>query len=106
MRKRLAELNERFAAKGYPQLNNGIGIHAGEVTAGYLGSEERLEFTVIGAPVNLAARIEQETRQQNRAILFSEAFANKLPDYFKSDFVAEVSLKGISLPVRLYSPGR
>jgi adenylate cyclase len=103
MRSRLAALNERFTAKGLPVLDNGIGIHAGEVTAGYLGSEDRLEFTVIGAPVNVAARIEQETKTLERAILFSQSFADRLPDYFKTAFIAETKLKGVSRPVRLYT---
>jgi adenylate cyclase len=103
MRTRLTTLNERLAQRGMPTLDNGIGIHSGEVTAGYLGSEERLEFTVIGAPVNLAARIEQETKQLGKAVLFSQSFAEKLPEYFKATFVIETSLKGISRPVRLYT---
>lgn len=103
MRTRLAALNERFKAEGMPELDNGIGIHGGEVTAGYLGSEERLEFTVIGAPVNLASRIEQETKRLGKAVLFSRSFAEKLPSYYKTAFVSEAKLKGISQPVRLYT---
>ncbi len=103
MRSRLASLNARLKEKGLPELDNGIGIHAGEVTAGYLGSEERLEFTVIGAPVNIASRIEQETKQLGKAILFSQTFAERLPEYFKTAFVSETKLKGIMQPVRLHT---
>lgn len=103
MRERLARLNERLADKGVPRLDNGIGIHAGEVTAGYLGSEERLEFTVIGSPVNVASRIEQETKTLDRPVLFSQSFADKLPGYFKTEFVAETKLKGVTDSVRLYT---
>ena len=103
MRERLAALNVRLRKKGLPALDNGIGIHAGEVTAGYLGSEERLEFTVIGAPVNIAARIEQETKPQGKALLFSQSVADRLPAYFKAEFITEARLKGVSRPVRLYT---
>ncbi len=57
MRERLAAYNTRLAGRGLC-LRAGIGVHAGEVVAGYLGSAERLEFTVIGHTVNVAARIE------------------------------------------------
>jgi adenylate cyclase len=54
-----AELNRRWQAAGLPEFRLGIGLSTGEVAAALLGSEERLEYTVIGDTVNLAQRLQQ-----------------------------------------------
>jgi len=53
----VARLNQRWAAQGRPGLEVGLGINYGEVFAGYLGSERRLEYTIIGDVVNTASRL-------------------------------------------------
>src|SRR5690606_34189186 len=57
MMRELESLNAKWRATGRPELQIGIGIDRGEVFAGNIGSERRLEFTVIGAPVNRAWRL-------------------------------------------------
>ncbi len=102
MRQRLEVLNQGFKAQELPQLSHGIGIHSGEVIAGYLGSQERLEFTVIGSSVNIAARIEQETKNVETSILMSENIVKAIEMDEDVAFIETISLKGIEHPIKLY----
>lgn len=73
MQRSVAELNQLFAAEGFPQISVGIGLHTGEATIGYIGSERRSEYTAIGDTVNLASRL--ESIAGGGQILISEATA-------------------------------
>jgi adenylate cyclase len=57
MRRKLHELNPQWRGEGKPALSAGMGLHAGEVFAGMIGSARRLEYTVIGDVVNVASRL-------------------------------------------------
>jgi adenylate cyclase len=71
----MAILNERRKAKGLEPLGYGIGVNVGDVMYGNIGTISRLDFTVIGPAVNAAARLEVLTKELNRTVLFSGAFA-------------------------------
>lgn len=71
MQKRLLILNKDFRNEGFPEVRIGIGLHTGEATIGYIGSEKRSEYTAIGDTVNLAARL--ESNAQPGQILISDA---------------------------------
>jgi adenylate cyclase len=58
MQRRIIGINEELRAEGFPAIGVGIGLHTGEATVGYIGSERRSEYTAIGDTVNLAARLE------------------------------------------------
>jgi len=103
MRSALNTLNRQFKQESRPQLNNGIGIHSGEVIAGYLGSQERLEFTVIGSAVNVTSRIEEQTKILSKNILISEVTLRKADENFKTSFVETLQLKGVSEAIKLYT---
>ena len=73
MQKRLAQLNSELYAEGYGTIAIGIGLHTGEATIGYIGSNKRSEYTAIGDTVNLASRL--ESNAAGGQILMSEATA-------------------------------
>jgi adenylate cyclase len=70
---RIRTMNEKHPER--PPLRYGIGLHLGTVTYGNIGIPERLEFTVIGAAANEAARIESMTKELKQPVLTSAAFA-------------------------------
>lgn len=73
MQKRLEQLNKELRAEGYGNISVGIGLHTGEATIGYIGSNKRSEYTAIGDTVNLASRL--ESNAAGGEILMSEATA-------------------------------
>jgi adenylate cyclase len=81
MQKRIASLNEELRAEGFGQISMGIGLHTGEATIGYIGSDKRSEYTAIGDTVNLASRL--ESNAAGGQILMTEATAaasgNRVP---------------------------
>ncbi|HEV8592203.1 MAG TPA: adenylate/guanylate cyclase domain-containing protein [Pyrinomonadaceae bacterium] len=71
MQKRITTLNEELRVDGMEQIAVGIGLHTGEATIGYIGSDKRSEYTAIGDTVNLASRL--ESNAAGGQILISEA---------------------------------
>jgi adenylate cyclase len=82
----------------------GVGINTGRVVAGAIGGGGRLNFSVIGDPVNVAARVESMTRETGEDVLVTEATANAATDGFQFADRGEADLKGIEEPLRLLAP--
>lgn len=103
MRAALAEYNARLAAEGQPALRNGIGIHRGPVVAGVLGTASLLEYGVIGATVNLAARTERLTRTHGADVLVTAAVRAHLDPRYRLQALPPVAVKGIAEPVATWA---
>ena len=105
MRKALYEMNKlrKKGDPGNPPIRIGCGINTGIVTAGQLGSEMRMEYTVIGDPVNLASRIEALTKPLGVDILISEDTWKFVGRYFITEEMPPVTVKGKERPVRIFA---
>ncbi|MCP4184157.1 MAG: DUF427 domain-containing protein [Hyphomicrobiales bacterium] len=91
--KQLFEVNLDRSAEGQPLLNIGTALHRGTITYGNVGTERRLDFTVIGPAVNETARIEDLCKTLGERVLMSSAFASGAPDGLIS--LGEHSLRGV-----------
>ena len=103
MRAALKKLNERWAAQpDREQLKIGIGINHGEIIVGNIGHPQRMEFTVLGDGVNLAARLESATKQFHTDILIGEEVEKLTREHFIYRNVGAVAFKGKTRPVETF----
>jgi len=105
MRKALFFMNKerKEGDDANPLIRIGCGINSGIVTAGQLGSDMRMEYTVIGDPVNLASRIEALTKPLGADILISEDTWKLVGDLFLTEEMPPVTVKGKEKPVRIFA---
>ncbi len=101
METRLAELNKELTERKLPNLAIGIGINTGMCSVGNMGSEQRFDYTVMGDSVNLASRLEGQSKQYGVTTIASEFTKEVVPEaeYLFLDLVA---VKGKTEPVALY----
>ncbi|GEM_PF-6678109 len=102
MMRALKVLNRERLDRGEDILRVGIGVGSGEVVAGNLGSPKRMDYTVIGDPVNLAARLEGATKFYGCDVLFCATTQNKLQDHHLIREVDLIRVKGKTRPVAVY----
>ena len=99
--RRIGEVNEKRVKKGWRPLTYGLGLHAGRVTYGNIGTQDRLEFTVVGDSANYAARLESLCKELQRPVLASAEFARHFPDRFESMGLHE--MRGIQGEQEIFS---
>ncbi len=103
MRRELRQLNEKWRGEGRMGLGMAIGINQGEVIVGNIGSQERMDPTVIGDAVNLASRLESLTRIYGIDILVGASAAELVRDEIYLRSVARVQVKGKTKPVDVFT---
>lgn len=98
----LDEWNSTRLADGKPPIDMGIGLNTDAVVAGNIGSPKRMDFTMIGDGVNLAARLESACKQYHARILISDLTYRELKGVYRTREVDRVVVKGKSEPVAVH----
>ncbi len=98
----LWDWNKVRVARGDPPIDHGVGLNTGLVVSGNIGSPKRMDFTMIGDGVNLAARLESACKQYSARILISEYTKAKLKGTYRMRDIDLVVVKGKTEPVGVY----
>jgi adenylate cyclase len=98
----LIEENLRREGLGLPRIEYGLALHVGDVLYGNIGSDTRLDFTVIGPAVNLTARIESLCRQLGRPFLLSSDFVGAAQ--ISAQSLGAFELKGVGVEQEIFVP--
>ena len=102
--RRLAEVNATRTESGEEALDFGLGLHSGDLMFGNIGVPERVEFSVVGPAANEVARLENLTKDLDRRILVSEAFADLLPLQWEK--LGAQQVKGVASEMTVFAPPR
>ena len=102
MIKRLWQWNEVRNKEGKPPLDMGLGLNTDKIVAGNIGSQKRMDYTMIGDGVNLAARLESACKQYNARILISDFTFKKLKGTYRIRYIDDVVVKGKTEPVGVH----
>ena len=100
MREALEELNSVLRNEGSPEINTGVGINTGPCVVGNMGSSSRFDYSVLGDAVNLAARLESSCKEYDTDLIISE---HSMVEGYTYEFIDEVTVKGKSEPVKIYT---
>ena len=100
--KKVRQLQSKWLNEGKPKIEIGVGISTGEAFVGNIGSEERLEYTVIGDTVNTASRIENYNKVYKTKFLISEETFLRVQKYVDVIKIREVSIRGKAKKINIY----
>lgn len=102
MIKGLESLNKKWQSEGRPTLQIGVGVNTGEMLFGNIGSEQRMDFTVIGDSVNLGSRLESATKELHASIVISDSTYQLIRDLAEVRPLGEISVKGKAQKIVVY----
>jgi adenylate cyclase len=103
MRRELAAYSRELRKEGLPELSIGVGIHRGAGVAGLVGSRDLMQFAFVGRIVNVAARVQDLTRQYHVDILLTRAVQETLDPRFKLRELPPTPIRGIVEPVLIFA---
>lgn len=96
------ELNQRFREEGWPAYGTRFGLHVGDAVVGNVGSADRMNYTALGATINLAARLEGLNKNYRTQVLVSAAVKERVEGRFAFRSVDEINPKGFAQAVRIF----
>ena len=102
MLRKVEELNKKWEQENKPTIHIGIGINTGEVFVGNIGSEKRMEYTVIGDTVNLASRLESYNKTYQTKILISKATYHLVKNSVNVNKISDVEIRGKAEKTDIY----
>lgn len=102
----LDEFNAEQQRRELPQFRIGVGINYGEVTVGNIGTDRKMDYTVIGDMVNVASRLEGLTKPYDQPLIISEYVSAELDDSIPTRIVDSVAVKGRAAGLRIYTAKR
>lgn len=102
MRERLGPLNERLVKQGYDAIGVRMGLNSGPMVVGNMGSAQRLDYTIMGDAVNLAARLEGANKAYGSGTLISEATYAACSDHIDARELDRIVVVGKSEPITIY----
>ncbi|HEX2726490.1 MAG TPA: adenylate/guanylate cyclase domain-containing protein [Beijerinckiaceae bacterium] len=97
------QLDDAFAAEGWPPMRTRYGLHVGEVIVGNIGSADRMSYTALGPAVNLASRLEALNTRYGTDVLVSEMVATRCRDRFIFRRVDRVQPKGLTQSLMVFT---
>jgi adenylate cyclase len=106
MREALVGFNAAQKAAGHPEFPIGVGINYGEVTVGNIGTDKKMDYTVIGDNVNLASRLEGLTKQYHEGLIISESLHDEVRDALPCRLLDLVTVKGKTRGVKIFAVKR
>jgi adenylate cyclase len=103
MSEALVEFNAHQRSNGKPEFQIGVGINYGVVTVGNIGTDKKMDYTIIGDMVNLASRMEGLTKIYRQPVLISESLYQKVKDQLHCRLIDKVAVKGKKQGVRVFT---
>ena len=102
----LSRFNEEITKEGIPAFGMGLGINTGAVVVGNMGSDQRFDYTCLGDSVNLASRLEGQSKNYGVLMILGQRTAELVKDTYSVVELDNIAVKGKTEGVKIYTVGK